>query len=166
MSTRSRKDSRKRPGSSERAAIQSALRLGLVFLLVLAFPACQSAPALAFKGARHYAAGNEALERGDGELAISELQRAAELVPHGSEIQNHLGLAYLSVGQTGRAGEAFEAALALDCENEAARLNLAGLGNAKALESIPGESEPTIQRARDRLASEQEEADGSESHGG
>ena len=166
MSTRSRKHARKRPASTGRAAVRSALRLGLALLLILVIPACQSAPVLAFKGARHYAAGNEALERGDGELAIFELQRAAELVPHASEVQNHLGLAYLSVGQTGRAGEAFEAALALDCENEAARLNLARLVGAKGSEAIPRESGTTVQRGRDRLASEQDEADRSESHGG
>lgn len=88
---------------------------------------CQSGPFLALTGARHYAAGNRALDRGDTEVAIAEFSAAALRVPHASEIQNHLGLAYWQAGRTAQARGAFEAALSLDCENEAAQHNLARL---------------------------------------
>jgi len=77
-----------------------------------------------FEGARLYGSGSRALERGDAAGAIRDLERAAALVPHASEVQNHLGLAYLSAGRPGDARAAFERALALDCENGAARTNL------------------------------------------
>ncbi len=83
-------------------------------------------------GAHHYAAGSEALERGDALSAIAELREAARLVPHASEIRNHLGLAYWRVGALAEAGAAFETALALDCDNEAARRNLARLDAFRA----------------------------------
>ena len=101
---------------------------------------CESTAWRAFSGARHYAAGNVALSLSDGDRAIAELEQAADLVPHASEIQNHLGLAYRSVGREEAARAAFEAALVLDCDNVAARANLEGLGgeereSAKLLES-------------------------------
>ncbi len=76
------------------------------------------------QGARHYAAGSEALDRGDATTALHELREAARLVPHASEIQNHLGIAYWREGDLALARAAFETALELDCENEAARRNL------------------------------------------
>ncbi len=76
------------------------------------------------RGARHYNAGTEALSRNQGELAVGELERAATLVPHASEIQNHLGLAYWSEGRIVEARFAFEKAVELDCENAAAKSNL------------------------------------------
>ena len=94
---------------------------------LLAMSGCQSAPMLAWQGARHYTSGNAALDRGEPTAAISEFKRAAELVPHASEIRNHLGLAYWAGGQPVRARRAFEVAIDLDCDNEAAKLNLARL---------------------------------------
>ncbi len=98
----------------------------LVGILVLAGVAmgCESSAMRAFRGARHYAAGTEALTRSDPVLAISELEQAASLVPHASEIQNHLGLAYWADGRPQEARSAFETAVKLDCENVAARTNL------------------------------------------
>jgi Flp pilus assembly protein TadD len=89
----------------------------------------------AWRGARHYSAGTEALERGDAQTALEELSEAARLVPHASEVRNHLGLAWWQLGELGRARSAFEQAIALDCDNEAARLNLARLDR---LESADG----------------------------
>jgi len=40
-----------------------------------------------------YQNGTSALDRGDSQQAVVELERAAELVPEASEVQNHLGLA-------------------------------------------------------------------------
>jgi Flp pilus assembly protein TadD len=79
----------------------------------------------ALEGARLYRAGTEALERGDSEAAVRALESAAERVPQASEVQNHLGLAYLASGRREDALRAFERALALDCDNDAARHNLA-----------------------------------------
>jgi Flp pilus assembly protein TadD len=79
----------------------------------------------AIEGARLYREGTHALDRGDAEQAVIALERAAERAPEASEVQNHLGLAYLALGRRGAARLAFERALALDCANDAARHNLA-----------------------------------------
>jgi lipoprotein NlpI len=97
------------------------MRIGVV--LLLSCLACESGPVRAMRGARHYASGTEALDRGDARRAIAELELAAALVPHGSEIQNHLGLAYWAAGDLERADRAFADALELDCDNRAARMN-------------------------------------------
>jgi Flp pilus assembly protein TadD len=83
-------------------------------------PGCAS-----FRAARLYRSGTAALDRGDATRAIAELQRAAALAPHASEVQNHLGLAYAAAGRHDEAQHAFERALELDCDNGAARQNLA-----------------------------------------
>ena len=86
--------------------------------------ACETLPARAYRGARHYAAGSDALSLGENARAVAELERAAVLVPDASEVQNHLGLAYWAEGRLGEAQNAFETALDLDCDNRAARQNL------------------------------------------
>jgi Flp pilus assembly protein TadD len=86
----------------------------------------------ALRGARHYATGSTALERSQTDRAVEELERAAVLIPHASEIQNHLGLAYWSAGRRVSARAAFERAIELDCENRAAEANLAGLSRSQA----------------------------------
>jgi Tfp pilus assembly protein PilF len=98
----------------------------LVGILVLASVAtgCESSAMRTFRGARHYAAGTEALTRSEPVQAISELEKAASLVPHASEIQNHLGLAYWADGRPQEARSAFETAVKLDCDNIAAEINL------------------------------------------
>ena len=85
---------------------------------------CQSGPVLAWQGARHYARGNDALDREEPRIAIREFERAAELIPHASEVRNHLGLAYWAAGERKPARLAFEEAIELDCDNEAAKINL------------------------------------------
>jgi Flp pilus assembly protein TadD len=97
-------------------ALRRALAAGVCALLL----GCS-----ALEGARLYRAGTEALERGDSEAAVRALESAAERVPEASEVQNHLGLAYLASGRREDALRAFERALALDCDNDAARHNLA-----------------------------------------
>src|SRR5204862_1748691 len=71
----------------------------------------------AIEGARLYREGTQALERGDADSAVRSLERAAERVPQASEVQNHLGLAYLASGRRDDAVRAFERAVALDCNN-------------------------------------------------
>jgi Flp pilus assembly protein TadD len=95
-------------------------RVLVTFLLV----ALTSLGCATFQGARLYSSGTEALDRGDAARAIADLERAAELVPHASEIQNHLGLAYAADGRSREALLAFRRAVALDCGNLAARRNL------------------------------------------
>ena len=77
-----------------------------------------------YQGGRLYTSGTEALDRGDNARAIADLERAAELVPDRSEVQNHLGLAYAADGRHQEALLAFRRAVALDCGNVAARRNL------------------------------------------
>jgi Flp pilus assembly protein TadD len=88
-------------------------------LLALGLAGCAS-----LRGALLFASGSEALERGDVARAIQDLEAAAALVPQASEIRNHLGLAYARAGRRDEALQAFEAALTLDCDNDAARRNL------------------------------------------
>lgn len=76
------------------------------------------------EGYRHFQAGNTALDRGDPVSAVTELEQAAALVPERSEVFNHLGLAYVAAGRPADALFAFERAVALDCDNQAAALNL------------------------------------------
>jgi Flp pilus assembly protein TadD len=77
------------------------------------------------EAARLYNSGTAAIDRGDSDRAIAELERAATLAPDVSAIQNHLGLAYQGAGRGDDALHAFERAVQLDCENEAAQENLA-----------------------------------------
>lgn len=96
-----------------------ALLLGLAGATALALAGCAS-----YEGMRLYQSGTAALERGDSPRAIADLERAAALVPHASEVQNHLGLAYAQAGRREEARRAFRRALELDCGNRAARENL------------------------------------------
>jgi len=93
--------------------------LATLLLLALASMGCAT-----LQGGRLYSSGTEALDRGDTARAIADLERAAELVPHASEIQNHLGLAYAAEGRDREALLAFRRAVALDCGNLAAQRNL------------------------------------------
>ena len=97
-----------------------SLRALSVGLALLAAPACSAS----WQGARLYASGTEALERGDTTHAVRSLEEAARLVPHASEIQNHLGAAYAASGRDAEALAAFQRAVDLDCDNAAAKRNL------------------------------------------
>jgi Flp pilus assembly protein TadD len=77
------------------------------------------------EGYRHFRLGSAALDRGDVLRAVVELELAARLAPERSEVQNHLGIAYAAAGRPGDAVAAFERAVALDCDNAAAKANLA-----------------------------------------
>lgn len=91
------------------------------------------------EGARLYRDGTAALDRGDSASAVRMLERAAELVPQASEIQNHLGGAYAAEGRHHEALAAWRRAVALDCENEAARRNLLA---AERRMLTPGDESP------------------------
>lgn len=99
---------------------------------MLRFRAAAIAPLLALlllgctslRGARLYASGTEALDNGDPQRAIVDLERAAGLAPNASEVQNHLGLAYAAAGREDDALHAFQRAVDLDCDNAAAGENL------------------------------------------
>ena len=110
------------------------LRIALLAGVTLAAPAgCAG-----LQGARLYASGSEALERGDTPRAVADLERAAALVPHASEVQNHLGVAYAGAGRHDDALRAFRRAVALDCDNTAARRNLRAAEAALALRTAAG----------------------------
>lgn len=96
------------------SALVLASGLGL-----LTAPGCAS-----FQAARFYRSGTEALDRGDPDTAIRDLQRAAAAAPHASPVQNHLGLAYAAAGRDTEALAAFRRAVELDCENVPAQENL------------------------------------------
>ncbi len=98
-----------------RRAPLAALLIGL-----LAISACTT-----LRAGRLYDRGTEALDRGDVTRAVEDLERAATLAPRASQVQNHLGLAYGAAGREDDALVAFERAVALDCDNAAARENLA-----------------------------------------
>jgi Flp pilus assembly protein TadD len=93
--------------------------IAILLALSLALAGCAR-----WEGARLYQSGTAALDRGDSERAIADLERAAELVPGASEVQNHLGLAYAAAGRDDDARNAFRRAVDLDCGNGAAALNL------------------------------------------
>jgi Flp pilus assembly protein TadD len=77
------------------------------------------------ESARLYRDGTRALEDG-GSGARRPLARARRRASADvSEVQNHLGIAYLASGRRDEALRAFERAVALDCDNAAARRNLA-----------------------------------------
>lgn len=98
----------------------SLRNLCAVLLALSLFQGCAS-----FEAAQLYRSGSQALDAGQPELAVQDLERAAELLPQASEIQNHLGLAYAESGRPEDALAAFRRAVELDCDNEAARHNLA-----------------------------------------
>ncbi len=104
----------------------------VVFVTVASLACSSFAPVRAIRAARYYAAGTRALERGDDAVAIAELERAVALMPNASEIHNHLGLAYWSDGRERAAERELARALELDCDNEAARANLARLRDVRA----------------------------------
>lgn len=110
-------------------------RIGSALLALVAVTslACASAPPVrAIRAARYYAAGTEALERGESRQAIEALEQAARLMPNASEIQNHLGLAYWADARPDDAQRALARAVELDCDNEAARINLERLQAARS----------------------------------
>lgn len=75
-------------------------------------------------GARLYARGTQALDAGRPERAVADLEAAARLLPEASQVQNHLGLAYARTGRDADALGAFQRAVDLDCDNDAAQHNL------------------------------------------
>jgi len=96
-----------------------------VALALLAAAALAAAPGCStWRGARLYASGTEALEAGDTATAVADLEHAAELVPGSGDVHNHLGIAYLQAGRPDAARRAFARAVALDCSDPAAAINL------------------------------------------
>jgi Flp pilus assembly protein TadD len=83
-----------------------------------------------------YQSGTSALDGGDSTQAVLDLERAAELLPEASEVQNHLGLAYQAAGRERDAESAFRRAVSLDCGNAAAVENLRVV-EARAREEQP-----------------------------
>jgi Flp pilus assembly protein TadD len=93
---------------------------------ILVAAACLVACA-GIEAARFEERGRAALDRGDAAAAVADLEHAASLAPNASPIQNHLGIAYEQAGRRDDALRAYERAVELDCENEAATANLDAL---------------------------------------
>ncbi len=93
-----------------------------------------------YKAGRLYQSGTAALDRRDPVTAIVDLERAAQLAPHASEVHNHLGLAYAAAGRDQEALAAFEQALAADCDNRAAQHNLARARERAAALELAGDA--------------------------
>jgi cytochrome c-type biogenesis protein CcmH/NrfG len=105
-----------------RAPVWGRGSAALGVLLPLALLLGCSSPA--WQGARLYRSGTAALDRGDVQQSVADLERAAALLPDKSEIHNHLGIAYVSAGRLEEAIASFERAAALDCTNDPAQDNL------------------------------------------
>jgi len=71
--------------------------------------------------------GSAAIDRGDTEAAISDLEAAVGLMPESAAIVNNLGVAYLAAGRKNAALAAFERAVVLDCDHQPAQRNLKAL---------------------------------------
>ena len=93
---------------------------GLGAAIALAGGVATAAGCASIEGARLYGSGTQALDRGDTQRAISDLERAVVLVPHASEVHNHLGVAYEVDGRLEEAAREFQRAVDLDCDNLAA----------------------------------------------
>jgi Flp pilus assembly protein TadD len=99
------------------------MQLVATLTLLAVFPlGCTS-----WRAAKLYQSGTAELDAGRVARALEDLSEAARLKPDASEIQNHLGLARLAAGDRAAAREAFERAVAIDCDNPAARRNLAAV---------------------------------------
>jgi tetratricopeptide (TPR) repeat protein len=129
--------------------------LGAGFLAFVGLACASLPPVRAIRAARYYAAGTRALDRGANREAIVELELAASLMPNASEIHNHLGLAYWADERSAEAARELERAVELDCDNQAARVNLVRLraemqGDSRAdrIEVDPS-SMPGLPKARD-----------------
>jgi len=103
-----------------------------IVVLVVAVSSLALVGCAAWRGARLYESGTAALDRGDAQRAVDDLERAAVQVPQASEVQNHLGLAYAAAGRPDDARRAIERAVDLDCENAAAAHNLRALAATTA----------------------------------
>ncbi len=98
----------------------------------------------ALEGPRLHVQGTEALERGEYSEAREALSQAAVLVEHptqASQVQNHLGLAYLGEGKNELAAQAFRRAIDLDCRNEAAKHNLEVIAGTRSGSAGNGQAE-------------------------
>ena len=95
------------------------MRLFLAVAIASLLAACATVDAT-----RLFRAGTAALDRVDAASALRDLEEAARLLPESSAVHNHLGLAYAASQRDADALAAFERAVALDCDNQAAQENL------------------------------------------
>ena len=113
------------PKTPARRSVRGSDRLWKRAVVILALSTVAlSLGCSSYRAGRLYEQGTASLDARDSGAAIDDLERAAALAPHASEIRNHLGLAYAQAGRMPDALWAFEHAVALDCDNAAAQQNL------------------------------------------
>lgn len=118
---------------------------------ILGVVACGAIAACAsIEATRFYRSGTEALDRGESQRAVADLEHAAELAPDISAIQNHLGIAYEEAGRPDDALRAYERAVALDCDNRAAENNLRELRETRDLRTAPDGAVPNTSQGAAR----------------
>ena len=121
---------------TRRASAVRSRALGLAALILCQAVGCASLRSVALdRDARRD------LERGDVAEAVVKLETAARLTPDASPVWNDLGLAYTAVGRDLDALAAFARALELDCDNDAARENLAA-ARARAATALVDAPQP------------------------
>jgi Flp pilus assembly protein TadD len=103
-----------------------------VLRLGVSLAACLLVACATLDGARLFRSGTTALDRGDAQAAVRDLEAAAQLLPESSAVHNHLGLAYQAAARPDEALREFERAVAIDCDNQAARANLASARRGSA----------------------------------
>lgn len=69
--------------------------------------------------------GLDSLNKGDAKAAVKKFEEAVKIYPQFSEAFYELGVAYLKIGDVGKAGEAFKRTLQLNDKNTDAKLNYA-----------------------------------------
>lgn len=110
--------------------------------LLLALGAVAGLGCATLEGAWRFRSGSEALDRGEIQQAVAELERAARLAPGAAPVLNNLGVAYLAAGRTAEAERAFERAVALDCGHQPAQRNLRALQAEPRRETVARRSSP------------------------
>lgn len=110
--------------------------------LVLALGAAAGLGCASLEGAWRFRSGSEALDRGEIQQAVTELERAVRLTPGAAPVHNNLGVAYLAAGRTAEAERAFERAVALDCSHQPAQRNLHALRGEPRRESVAQQPSP------------------------
>ncbi len=117
--------------------------LGILGLVMLNVTGCATV-----SGALHFSAGTRALEEGNFELAVAELEEARKANPDWSKIRNNLGTAYSKIGRHTDAWQEFCAAVLAPPANAQAANNFKGYWNTFIADGVldKGTSKEAVRR--------------------